>query len=492
MTISRKIITGFGLIILIMVLANGYVLHELHSVSETGRAALTSDVQAIDRSKQLRGILFDEERNGRKFLVSGDEAYALLFNDDLRRFSISLDSLATLVHRAEESDAIINIGTAHESLLDAFSEGKVLSALQRQVLGAKLESAQSLIHLNLDNLVMLKQRSIDRSMAGIEQRTSRSSRVAFLMQVSALILAIVASFLIASTITRPIKTLIRGTEEIAKGSFQPVTVRSSDEMAQLARAVNEMSAKLKALEDLRTEMMQQIAHELRTPLTTMLTAHYILSQQRVGPLTPEQLRLLNSMRHNIDKLTEFSYDFLDLAKIEAGMMQYNLESTDLVQFVEPLVEEARLNASEKAISIELSVNPSPEVLIDRKRFSHVVTNLLSNAVKYTGREGKINVTISASDTGARILVRDTGIGISTEDLPKVFEKFYRVGSSEGKGARGTGVGLALVKAVTEDLGGKIVAASEVGVGSTFTLDLPAASQRDIIQQSLRKNSVGHG
>jgi signal transduction histidine kinase len=242
-------------------------------------------------------------------------------------------------------------------------------------------------------------------------------------------------------------------------------------------------------------MMQHIAHELRTPLTTMMTAHYVLVNQRMGPLNTEQLRLLSAIRQNIDRLTDFSYDFLDLAKIEAGMMRFNVERTDPTTFVEPLVEEARLTASEKEISVRLVTDHAPDVLIDRKRFSHVITNLLSNAIKYSNRRGTITVAVTSGQIGTSISVTDTGIGIAEEDLPRVFEKFYRARWAGGKGTRGTGVGLALVKAIVEGHGGRVGVTSSVGVGSTFTVEIPSAPhelREDALLNGRNLTEIGRG
>ena len=497
MTISRKMMLGFAMIIMIMVISNGYVLLELHNVSQEGRTTLTSDVQTIHESKELKEILLDQERNGQKFLVSGDHVYFRLFSDDVGRFSISLDSLQSTPLSPVESGIVDQIRKEHISLAREFSkaEEKLLPRKEQKRLSSTLDNTASRIHAFLDKLILVNQKTIDQSMAEIEDTTRRSIRIALILVGSTLVLAIAASIVIASTITRPIKDLIRGTQEIARGSFTPIQVHSSDEMALLARAVNDLSTKLNALEALRTELMHHIAHELRTPLTTMLTAHYILSQQRVGRLNAEQLRLLHSIRKNIDKITAFSYDFLDLAKIEAGMMQYHFEPTDLVEFLQPLVEDARLTASGKRISLIFNASPAAAVLIDRQRFSHVVTNLLSNAIKYTNEDGRITVSLLPSDTGARIVVRDTGVGIPHEDLPKIFEKFYRVHAGDGKESVGTGVGLAIVKSITEAMGGSVHVASESGVGSTFTVELPAAPPNLDASQLPKKSAtkeMGHG
>jgi signal transduction histidine kinase len=478
MTISQKIMVGFALVILIMVVANGYVLLELRSVSETGRLALTSDVQTIDRAKRMKEVLYDEVRNGQKFLVSGDPAYSSLFRNDVGQFSMLLDSLQSVLLDSLEREYVARIEISHASLIAFVPEvpRPDFPLVKLESLAAGLDESAGKVHSSLDRLIARNQKAIDRSLAAIEQKTHRSIRVALLMFVSALFLAILAAVLIAHTITRPIKAVIKGTEEIARGSFQPISVRSRDEMALLANAVNDLNTKLKALERQRTELMHDIAHELRTPLTTMLTAYYVLLEQRVGHLNPEQLRLLASIRRSIDKLTQFSYDFLDLAKIEAGMMQYQLENTDLVEFVAAHVEEAKLNASGKRISLSFDSSRSPEVLIDRQRFSQVITNLLSNAVKYSREEGSVWVSVHPCGFGARVSIRDNGVGIPPEDLPKIFEKFYRAKSSTNRSG-GTGVGLAIVKAVTEAMGGRVHAASTPGVGSTFSVELPAAAPK---------------
>lgn len=496
MTISAKMMTGFSLTIIIMALANVYVLYELHSVSEQGRSTLTSDVQAIDRAKYLKSILFDQRLSGGKYLATGNEAYHELFGDDLRRFGRNLDSLAAVPHGAVEEQLIASIRKDHRLLKEQITGPKPsLNQDERAGLALTLEATVTTLQELLDRLIVLNQVSIDRSMTAVERKTERSERVAFFMLLSALLLALAAALVIANTITKPIKTLIRGTSQIAKGSFAPIQVRSRDEIAQLAGAVNEMSAKLSQMEMHRRDLMQHIAHELRTPLSTMMTAHYVLTQQRVGPLNAEQLRLLAAVRKNVDRLTEFSYDFLDLAKIEDGMMQYVLERTDLTEFAMLVVEEARLTASQKEISIACDSTATPEVLIDRKRFSQVISNLLSNAIKYSDKGGEVLVTIEPWEHGTSLSIRDNGPGIAAEDLKKVFEKFYRVRSADGKGIRGTGVGLALVKAVSEAMGGAVSAESEPGKGSIFRVDLPAAppNLKPITLQIHGEASViGHG
>jgi len=175
MTISGKMMTGFTLVIGIMALANGYVLYELHSVSERGRSTLTSDVQAIDRAKNLKGILFDQERNGRKYFVSGDEAYHGLFADDLRRFSRNLDSLVAIPQGPLRESLLVTIREQHQDLDRMVAEAPAaLPQVGAQQLGSELEQSVASLHELLDRFIVVNQLSIDRSMAAVERTTRRS------------------------------------------------------------------------------------------------------------------------------------------------------------------------------------------------------------------------------------------------------------------------------------------------------------------------------
>ena len=156
------------------------------------------------------------------------------------------------------------------------------------------------------------------------------------------------------------------------------------------------------------------------------------------------------------------------------MMEYQFERTDLAEFISPFVDNAALTASPKSINVKLQTRPVPDVMIDREKFEQVVNNLLSNAIKYTDAGGNITVSVASHDGGVRLSVQDTGIGIAAEDLAKVFTKFYRVRTGSRSGPKGTGVGLALVKSVAEGHGGSVSVTSTVGIGSTFSIEIPAA------------------
>ncbi|HXX62888.1 MAG TPA: ATP-binding protein [Bacteroidota bacterium] len=474
LTIYRKLMIGFGLVIFLLIIATIYVLGELQRVTGTSRSALTVDVQAIDLAKQMRTILYEEERFAQRYLISNDTAYRGVFTDNNRVFVRDLDSLSNMLSDQRELRLLTDAGEDHNRHFLA-----VLAADPRDpALNEKARTDQmDRVHKAIDDLIAGKQRSVSASVVDIERATRRSLQVAVTIAGGTFLAAIMTALLIARTITRPIRTLVTGTKQIAGGSFTRIQVRSRDEIADLASAFNSMSASLDALNRFRAEMMQHISHELRMPLQTMHSAYYLLTEKTAGPLNDRQMKLLNSMRENIDKIAHFSNQFLDLSKVEAGMMEYNYASTDLAAVVRPVIEDAGVTAARKEIDLTFEASSTPEVWVDREKCAEIVGNLLNNALKYTEKGGKVDVAVAPCPRGAVVTVRDTGPGIPPQDLQKIFNKFYRSSSAVKGRSRGTGIGLAFVKALVEGQGGKVYATSRMGAGSTFTVEFVASKVR---------------
>ncbi|PLX53161.1 MAG: hypothetical protein C0611_06620 [Desulfobacteraceae bacterium] len=473
LTIYKKMMLGFGAIIVIMIIASTYILLKLNDVSNSAETTLTTNVRAVDLAKQLQDILHDENVDAQKYLISHDETYFSLFIASSRRFDSYLDLLLHAQSDTAWHSLIKNMRRTHETFVAEVQKVRNLQNskdnLERNSL--KVDSMETLSR-SLDHLININRGSIENAMSRMKATTTRSAQIALLLIIGTVLVAVSAAFIITRTITRPIDDLIRGTQQIARGNFKQVQVSSNDEIALLVNAVNDMSNKIKDINELRTHMMQQISHELQTPLQVMLSGHDILKNQCSGLLNAEQVQMLDSIRRGIIKLSSFSRQYLDLAKIDSGMMKYHMVWADLLQIVEPLVKDAKLIAEPKNITVEMSSLPAPKVRVDSKKVSIVVSNLLSNAIKYTRNNGKVMVKVGPCPLGSQVKIQDSGIGISQEELPKIFTKFYQAGNTGRIKSRGTGVGLALVKAFTEGHGGRVYAESTVDRGSTFTIELP--------------------
>jgi two-component system, NtrC family, sensor histidine kinase GlrK len=466
---------GFGAVIFIMIFTSTFILYELKTVSNEAKIVLTSDVQIVELAKQLDAILQDETGYAQKYLISRDETYFSIFVATSQRFDQYLNSLLKSQLDELERSLIRNMRQAHESFVDSMHSERDRQDFSYNPVRDNLRSdSLKTLHNSIDHLISANRVSIGNTMSRMETSTDRSAKMALLLIIGSLLTAILAALMITRTITSPINDLIRGTERIARGNFDQVRVSSNDEMALLAHAVNDMSVKIRNINNHRTRMMQQISHELQTPLQVMLSTHDILKSQSSGPLNDEQIQMLDTIRGGIKKMASFSKQYLDLAKIDSGMMKYYMEWTDLLQLIEPIVEDAKHIASRKDITVELAALAPPKVMVDAKKISIVVNNLLGNAIKYTGNHGKVRVKTGPCTMGAFIEIQDSGIGISPDELPKIFTKFYRASNTGRINIGGIGVGLALVKAFTEGHGGKVYAESTVDGGSTFTVELPVS------------------
>jgi two-component system, NtrC family, sensor histidine kinase GlrK len=474
LTIYKKMILGFGAIILIMIIASTYILFELSSVSNSAKMTLTGNVEAVDLAKQLQDILHDEAEDIQKYLISHDETYFSLFHSSSQRFDHYLDLLIRAQSDKTGHALIRNMRRTHNKFLDGIRNVKDFQSSDRIKEPIHLNvNAVATLNRSLDHLININRGSIENAMSRMKATTTRSTRIALLLIIGTVLVAVSAAFIITRTITKPIDGLIKGTQQIARGRFEPVQVSSNDEIALLVDAVNDMSFKIRDINELRTHMIHQISHELQTPLQVMLSAHDILKNQCAAQFSSEQLQMLDSIRRGIIKLASFSRQYLDLAKIDSGMMKYHMEWTDLSRIIGPLYEDAKLIAEPKNIKVEMNTLPVPKIRADSKKIAIVVSNLLSNAIKYTKSNGTVSVKIGPCSLGAQVEIQDSGIGISKEELPKIFTKFYQAGNTGRLKSGGTGVGLALVKAFTEGHGGKVYAESTIGQGSTFRIELPA-------------------
>jgi two-component system, NtrC family, sensor histidine kinase GlrK len=471
-SIRGKFLVGFAVVIGLMILGNAYVLREFYLVSRTATGALTADARVVDLANLSHAALSDEERLMQMYQRSGDTSYLRLADESGLRFTATLDSMSALVQeRPLLSRPLREIERSHSWLHRQSTDSTRTVSNGAPDLRTPAE-ATVYIHRTLDQVIAYARNSITVSLVELGQSTRRSITVALLLTISTFLAAAGLAILITQTITRPLETLTRGTEQVARGSFEHIQVTSSDETARLAAAFNTMSDRLSAMNAYRAEMMQHISHELRSPVQLMLSSLFLLTERSAKPLDETQRRLLGTIRENIERVTAFADAFLDLAKIEAGMMEYKLAILDVTALLRKTVEDATILARSRNISVRFHADSSEAIMADVEKCTHVLSNLLSNAVKYTPDGGAVNVSVHPAVSSVRIEVADTGVGISQEDLPKIFTKFFRASNAVKGKTRGTGLGLALVKALVEGHGGTVDVRSELGKGSTFSVEFP--------------------
>jgi len=290
--------------------------------------------------------------------------------------------------------------------------------------------------------------------------------------VIALVAAVVIAFALSARIATPVTRLVDAARRLADGHYaERVPASGEGEVAELAATFNAMAGSLEATERRRLELVGDVAHELRTPLATLDGYLEGLQDDVVVPGS----ETWTLMRRETGRLTRLVADLSELWRAEARQLPLAIEELDAAQVAGDVVEQFRSQAEARSLTVGADLPAGLDVRADRDRLAQVVANYLSNAIRYSPDGGQI--LIAGQRTGGEIVlsVRDTGPGLTPEQRAHVFERFYRIDPSRSRALGGSGIGLAIVRALAGAMGGRAWAESDgPGKGSTFSVALPAA------------------
>ena len=284
----------------------------------------------------------------------------------------------------------------------------------------------------------------------------------------ALLLALLCSY----QILKPIRALTEVANRMEKGDLsQRVKTRARDEIGKLAHAFNTMADSLARSEQLRRNMVSDVAHELRTPLTN-IRGYLEALQDRVVEPTQE---IIASLYEESLLLGRLVTDLQELSLAEAGQLYLIRMPVALEEIIVKAVYALQLQAESKQVAIHVDIAQGlPKIEADPERIGQILRNLLSNAITHTPPGGEIFVSAWVDKDEIRVSVQDSGEGIAAEHLPNIFERFYRADASRARATGGTGLGLAIVKQLVQAHGGRVGVESRAGKGACFTFTLPLA------------------
>ncbi|HUT72121.1 MAG TPA: ATP-binding protein [Desulfatiglandales bacterium] len=229
---------------------------------------------------------------------------------------------------------------------------------------------------------------------------------------------------------------------------------------------------LKKLDEMKSAFVSMVSHEIRGPLSTVLSQIKILTDGLAGEIGAKQADILGKISRKVEGLVELTNELLDLSRIEAGLIVQDKQQVQLMDILDSLVGFMQARAKEKNISLSLKKATLPLINADAKSMEEVFSNLITNAINYTPEGGNITLAGEVSGDFVHISISDTGYGIVPDELPRIFERFYRVKNDKTRNIVGTGLGLPIVKSIVEAHNGTIKAESTEGVGSTFSVRLP--------------------
>lgn len=290
---------------------------------------------------------------------------------------------------------------------------------------------------------------------------------------AAILAGVAASYLFAQRIVAPVSRMAQASRRIASGHYaERVLAGGTDELAELADSFNQMASSLEETERRRLALVGDVAHELRTPLSTIEGyAEGLLDG--VVESSPETFALIHREARRLRRLVE---DLQELSRAEAKQISLHPRPLGPKHLVETAVARLLPQFEEKGLGIGAEIPEElPNILADEDRTVQVLTNLLGNALRYTPTGGRVVVRARSLADRVEFSVADTGIGISQEHLPHIFERFYRVDRSRSRAAGGSGIGLTIARHLVEAQGGAIRAESQgPGLGATFSFTLPKA------------------
>ena len=510
-TIHVKLISSF-LVIVALLIAVGTV--GLQALSATNQ----NDAQVVALDKKLAAYRqLQTDTNFQLYsvstaLLSPDAATLDTTLRQLNLFTYDLERLQFVA--PDEADLANQVSAGQKQLIAVMTQALSLARAGKVSEATNIQLTQAAPLAS--NLERLTNELVNRAESDIVTRTAQN-QAAFVdsrwlivgFAAGSILLALVLGFSISWSVIAPVRQINTRLGEIALGDFAkhvevanrdelgPLTAnlnRMNDELGRLYaelnarnrdltealaennRLLHELEEKSKQLEIAsrhKSEFLANMSHELRTPLNAIIGFSDVLLEKMFGDLNARQADYLQDILSSGRHLLNLINDILDISKVEAGRMELERTSFSLADILEHGLRMVRERAGRHGIELSLDVDPRLGLIAaDERMVKQVVVNLLSNAVKFTPDRGQIEVSAEREDGEVRVSVRDTGVGIATEDQARIFDEFQQAKHVGGKPVEGTGLGLTLSKKFVELQGGRIWVDSQLGQGATFTFTIP--------------------
>lgn len=322
--------------------------------------------------------------------------------------------------------------------------------------------------------------TVSESLFSAKRIVSKVRRMVLGTTVVAVLLATLLTLRLAGGVVEPIVRMSRMAEVIAEGDFnQRLDSRRRDEVGRLAESLNRMTERVQSMitrlvdeRNRRRKFMADISHEFRTPVTALRTTVDALVE---GGMDDAEVRqdFLKALDNQSEKLCNLVNDLLSMSAVESAEIGEERICVPLSEALQRILREVRPSADRKGLRLVVDVIPEVRVIGDPRQLEVLLANLVDNAIKYNRQGGSISIEARQERDCVVTTVSDTGIGIRSEDLDHIFDRFYRSEQTRAKDLQGTGLGLAIVKEIVEAHGGRIHAESVSGKGSSFTFTLPA-------------------
>jgi len=299
---------------------------------------------------------------------------------------------------------------------------------------------------------------------------NRLKAALFIFLPLAILLVVTSGMFLTRMALSPVDSMTNAIRQItSKNLHQTIELpEANDEIKRLAETFNIMLSRLNHAFSSQQQLIQDVSHELKTPLTALRGKQEVALNKKRSPEEYESVLSVNL--EEINKMSQLVENLLVLARVENEDSALKTESINLADAIEHILSSMKPSADQKKVSLRFAYNEQLFIEADANQVNQVILNIIDNAIKYTPREGIVDITLSNENAYAKIVIRDTGIGIAKDELPRIFDRFYRIDKS--RSSPGFGLGLSIVKSIVEAHKGKIEVESISGKGTTITVFLP--------------------
>jgi len=478
MTLRARLGWGLSAIAVVLIVPLLLSLRSLEHLYETSRLLRDREFAASLLLGSFRERTDDARRAEDALLFIHDEKSAARMQreiDGLVSLTDSLDRYHLDLSASQIRSSLDALRSAARDEYEQASAGKstVAEMISQQRTRRAIASVDSSLGVSA---TMLRNRTRERVVDATNETLNAERFVAGALPV-ALLLALAIGIWLMRSISGPIYALDRGMHAVAGGDLSHelgIPPSEQTEFGRLAASYHTMARQLAELERLRAEFVGVASHELKTPINVIIGYLELLQEGIYGQLTDQQKEVLRTINKQADTLTRLVKRLLDISRFEASGGKIEVREVDLRRLLNNLKSSFSVLASQREIAFTMSCAAGipDKVCWDEDRINEVLGNLLSNAFKFTERGGKVSLSVAPTDGKVVTTVADTGAGISAEQIPHIFDKFFQADNQAAAATKGTGLGLAIAREIVEAHGGQITVQSRVGEGTTFAVTLP--------------------
>jgi len=479
MTLRARLSWGLFAIAVVLIVPLLLSLKSLEHLYETSRLLRDREFAASMLLGSFRERTDDARRAEVALLFIHDQTSATRMQrqiDGLVSLTDSLDRYQLDLSAAQIRTSLDALRSAARDEYEQASAGK--SAVAEMVSQKRTRPAIASVDSALGASALSLRKATRQRVADATTETLNAERLVAGALPGALLVALAIGIWLLRSISRPVYELEKGMHAIAEGDLSHqlgIRPNENEEFGRLAASYQTMATQLAELERIRAEFVSIASHELKTPINVIIGYLELLQEGIYGEPTPKQKDVLQTISKQANTLTRLVKRLLDISRFEASGGKIDVREVELSRFLITLESSFSVLANQRDIAFTVNHGQGlpQKVYWDEDRINEVLGNLISNAFKFTPRGGKVALAVGPQENKVIVTVTDTGAGISAEQLPHIFDKFFQANNQAQAATKGTGLGLAIAKEIVEAHGGQITVESQVGRGTTFVVTLPA-------------------